>query len=127
MLELRHRPFWIATSLALLALVVWGSLQTSVKTPNVSGLDKVEHLGTYFVLAVWFTGLVQRGSYGWIATGLLALGLAMEAGQFMMHAGRRAEPFDMLANAVGVLLGTLLGAAATGGWAQRVEAWWRAR
>jgi hypothetical protein len=51
----------------------------------------------------------------------------MELGQFAMHAGRQAEPLDMLANAAGVLLGTLLGVRVTRDWAPRVEAWWGAR
>jgi VanZ family protein len=127
MLELRHRPFWIGVSVALVLLVVWGSLQTSMQTPTAGGFDKVEHLGTYLVLAVWFTGLYRRPRYGWIAAALLALGLSMEFAQFAMHAGRQADPYDMLANATGVMLGTLLALRTTGGWAQRIEAWWHSR
>ena len=44
-----------------------------------------------------------------------------------MQAGRFGDPYDLAANTVGVAIGVLLGLVATGGWAQRVEAWLTAR
>jgi VanZ family protein len=123
MLALRYRPFWITASCVLVAIVVWGSLQTSIN-PNVGqGFDKVEHFAAYLFLAVWFTGLYRRPRYAAVATGLLALGFAMEVGQFAMHAGRTGDPYDMAANGAGIVAGVLLAWFATGGWAERVEAW----
>jgi len=88
MLPLRYRAFWIAASLAMVVIVIWGSLQTAFATPPVQGFDKVEHFLTYMFLAVWFTGLFVRPHWWRIVAGLLALGLAMEIGQYLMHAGR---------------------------------------
>lgn len=123
MLALRYRPFWIAASCVLLAVVVWGSLQTTLHPDLGQGFDKVEHFATYLFLAVWFTGLYRRPRYWVVAAGLLALGVAMEAAQFAMQAGRTADPYDMAANGAGVVLGVLVASFATGGWAQRLEAW----
>jgi hypothetical protein len=122
-LALRHRLLWLATSALLLAMVIWGSLQTSVDIPTPGGFDKVEHLGTYAFLSVWFTGMFARGRYWLIAVALLALGLAMEIAQYLMAAGRQADAYDMAANTLGVAAGLLLAVRATGGWAPKVEAW----
>jgi len=123
MLPLRHRGLWLSASAALILLVIWGSLQTDVDLPAPGGFDKVEHLGTYLVLALWFTGLYPRNRYGAVAAALLALGLAMEIGQYVMAAGRIADPYDMVANTLGVGLGLAVALRASGGWTPKVEAW----
>jgi VanZ family protein len=123
MLTLRHRRFWIVASVLLVAAVVVGSLQTAFATGVMRGFDKVEHFGTYMFLAVWFTGLYRRRRYWLVAAGLLALGLSMEIAQFVMQAGRMGDPYDMAANTGGVAAGLLLACVATGGWAERLEAW----
>ena len=123
MLSLRHRWFWLAASAVLVTTVVIGSLQTIFATGGSQGFDKVEHFGTYMFLAVWFTGLYRRPRYWMIAAALLALGLSMEIAQFVMHAGRMGDPYDMAANSGGVVAGLVLACLATGGWAERLEAW----
>ena len=55
--------------------------------------------------------------------GLLALGLTMEVSQFMMQAGRTADPYDMAANTGGIAAGVVLAWFATGGWAEKLETW----
>jgi VanZ family protein len=123
MLSLRHRWFWIGASAVLVATVVAGSLQNMFATGVVHGFDKLEHFGTYMFLAVWFTGLYRRPRYWMIAAGLVALGLSMEIAQFAMQAGRVGDPYDMAANTGGVAAGLALACLATGGWAERLEAW----
>ena len=125
MLQLRHRPFWIAASAVLVLGVVWGSLQTAFGGPAPRGFDKVEHFSTYLFLAVWFTGLFARPRWWAVVVALLVLGASMEAGQLMMHAGRTADVRDMAANTAGIVAGLLLALLLTGGWAQRVESWLR--
>jgi hypothetical protein len=125
MLNLHYRPFWIAASAILVLGVVWGSLQASLGGELPQGFDKVEHFSTYLFLAVWFTGLFARPRWWTVAVVLLALGAAMEAGQYLMQAGRTADVYDMAANTAGVAVGLLLAALLTGGWAQRVESWLR--
>lgn len=123
MLELRLRGLWLTVSVVLVSTVVWGSLQTSVNLPAPGGFDKVEHLGTYGFLTVWFTGLFPRRRDAIVVLALLGLGLSMEIGQYLMGMGRDADPFDMLANTVGVVLGLVIARTVTGGWATRVESW----
>lgn len=121
--ELRYRPMWILTSAALVGAVVWASLQTSLKLSPASGMDKVQHLATYMMLTMWFTGLLPRNRYWLVGAGLLGFGIALELAQFLMHAGRTADPLDMLANACGVFAGLVVARIGTGGWARRFEAW----
>jgi VanZ family protein len=125
MLNLRYRPFWIAASAVLVLAVIWGSLQNKIGGEVPLGFDKVEHFVTYLFLAVWFTGLIARKRWWMVAVTLLLLGAAMEAGQFIMQAGRSADVNDMAANAAGIAAGLLLAALLTGGWAQRIESWLR--
>jgi VanZ family protein len=123
MLQLCRRRLWIALSLVLLAAVLFASLQPNLGPPVPSGFDKIEHLAAYTVLALWFTGLVARGRYWAVAAGLLALGFLIEVLQWRMGLGRSAETLDMLANALGVGLGSTLALLVTGGWAPRLESW----
>ncbi len=123
MIPLRYRRLWLATSVALVAVILYSSLTPDLALPTPGGFDKVEHFVAYCGLAVWFTGLYPRARYIQVATGLLALGLGVEVAQGLMQLGRSAEIFDMAANAAGVGVGMLLALALTGGWAQRVESW----
>jgi VanZ family protein len=123
MLVLRHRVLWIAISVVMVLLVVWGSLEPASKYAPPDGFDKVEHFGSYMLLAVWFTGMVRRARYWTVVTALILLGIAMEAGQYLMHMGRTADPYDVAANAAGVALGTALALAVCGGWLVKVDAW----
>jgi VanZ family protein len=123
MLQLSRRRLWIALSLVLLAAVFFVCLQPGFGPPAPAGFDKIEHLAAYILLALWFTGLVARGRYWLVASGLLALGLLIEVLQWRMNLGRSAETLDMLANALGVGVGIALALLATGGWAPRLESW----
>ena len=123
MLPLRHRRLWIAMSLVLLAAVLFASLQPDFGPAVPANFDKVEHLAAYVLLAVWFTGLVARGRYWAVGAGLMALGLLIEVLQGLMSLGRSAEVSDMLANALGVVVGITIALSSTGGWAPRLESW----
>lgn len=123
MLPLRYRALWILASLALVAIVVWDSLQTVFSGPALQGSDKVQHFSTYLFLTGWFTGLYARPRWWRIVLSLLGLGLAMEIGQYLMHAGRMGDPYDMMANMAGVAAGVVLALLLTGGWAQKIESW----
>jgi VanZ family protein len=127
MLTLRYKPLWIVASVILVLGVAWGSLQTRYGFAVPHGFDKVEHFSSYMFLAVWFTGLVQRPRYWLAMLGLLGLGVTLEFTQWVMHAGRTGDPYDMAANTCGVVAGLALALLLTGGWAQRVEAWLTAR
>ena len=123
MLQLRRRRLWIALSMVLLAAVFYECLHPGLGPDTPAGLDKVEHLAAYVLLALWFTGLVARGRYWVVASGLLALGFLIEVLQWVMNLGRSAEALDMLANTLGVGVGITIALLATGGWAPRLESW----
>ena len=123
MLEFRRPWIWITLSIALVLGVVWGSLQPATGSPMPEGFDKVEHFVTYMTLALWFTGMVRPERY-WVVVGaLLLLGLSMEIGQYLMHVGRMADPYDMAANTAGVALGIVAALRVSGGWIGKVDAW----
>ena len=87
MLRLDHAPAWIAASLLLVALVVWGSLVPGPAAPPVDHFDKFQHAAVYGLLALWFTGLAARRHYVTVAAALIALGVLMEVLQQAMHLG----------------------------------------
>ena len=123
MLEFRRPWIWITLSVVLVLGVVWGSLQPATGSPMPEGFDKVEHFVTYMTLALWFTGMVRPERY-WVVVGaLLLLGLSMEIGQYLMHVGRTADPYDMVANTAGVALGIVAALRVSGGWIGKVDAW----
>jgi len=124
MLPLAHARAWLAASLLLVGGVIYASLATFDLPPApVAWFDKVEHGLVYAFLAVWFTGLVARRHYTWVVLGLAALGLALEFLQHAMQRGRTGDPWDMVANMIGITIGVALGTWLTGGWAPKVERW----
>jgi VanZ family protein len=84
--------------------------------------DKVSHLVGHGALALYFAGLVPRGSWWKIFVLLLLFGISIELAQFYMHAGRNGDPRDVLANGVGAALGLLLALCGLGRWPE-VAAW----
>jgi VanZ family protein len=123
MLPLSHVRAWVAASVLLVAAVVVASLDPSVSLPSVENVDKFAHALAYAVLALWFGGLYPRARYLRVALALCALGLGLEILQHLMGRGRTGDPYDMAANLAGIVIGLLLGAWRTGGWAARLEAW----
>ena len=124
MLPLAHAPAWIAASVLLVAGIVFLSLAPIA--PDLSlptNADKVEHALAYVCLALWFTGIVARRQFWKVALGLFALGMSIEFLQAAMPYGRQGDPWDLLANVVGIAAGMAIGARRTGGWALGVEAW----
>ncbi len=88
--------------------------------------DKWLHLLTFAVLAIWFAGLYQRRAYWRIAIGLLLFGILTEGCQRLVTY-RSAEWYDIVADAVGIVIGLGLAATVTGEWSLRVESWYLRR
>lgn len=88
--------------------------------------DKLLHMGTFTLLAVWFSGQYRRPSYLRVAFALLLFGLLIEICQYLVGY-READWFDMAANTVGIVLGFAVAIAGLGGWSLRVEDWYTAR
>ena len=79
-----------------------------IPAPDVGVSDKLSHLVTYFILAVWFSLLAaNRAILGWTVIGLIAYGILLELLQGMT-VYRYAEWGDVLANASGTMAGILL-------------------
>lgn len=68
--------------------------------------DKVEHFLTYVLLAFGAVQLFATRRALWLAgLGLVALGVGIEFAQGAFTIDRSADPFDALANTLGVLAG----------------------
>ena len=120
MLPLRHPWLWLALGWLLVLTVIVGSLAPSPMLSAITIRDKALHAGSYFLLMVWFAGLYPRGRQAVVALVLLALGIALD----VLQAGTATRTFDLhdiLANALGILLGLILSLALLAGWCQRIE------
>ena len=130
MLPLRHASRWRIAGLALLLLVLAATLMPAIwfwpqrvqLAAWFINADKWLHAFTFAVLAIWFSGQYRPRSYWRIAAGLLAFGVLIEAVQRLVSY-RSAEGLDIVADAVGILVGLLIAAAGVGGWSMRVENW----
>ena len=72
--------------------------------------DKIYHLIAYFLLAVlWFSAFsdkVLRNKIVIIVSGCIAFGIIIEAIQGKLTADRVGDILDIIANIIGVLIGT---------------------
>jgi len=116
------RPLWLALGWSWAATIVWLSLIPSPPTIDFEQSDKLGHLLGYGVLMFWFCQLyASRGSRLAYALGFATLGVALELAQRVLGT-RSYEPFDMLANALGVALGWAAALAVGGRVLARLEA-----
>ena len=128
MLPLRHANRWQVASLFILFVVLAAALMPAFwfwddKSKALlwfRNIDKVLHVATFLVLAVWFSGLYRKNSYWKIAVGLLAFGLIIEVCQRAVGY-RSAEWTDVFADATGIVLGLMIALAGIGGWCLRAE------
>lgn len=104
---LRRARLWLALWSASVAVVVVFSLLPARDIPDAPhGLDKIEHLIAYALLAAGAVQLFARRLALLSACACLALlGIGLEYAQGHMGLGRAMDPRDALANTLGVLLG----------------------
>lgn len=134
MLPLRHLRFWRIAGVVLLCLVLIFALMPAVWFWENRGAapdwfrnsDKLLHVATFLLLAVWFSGQFRRTSYLRVAAGLLLFGLAIEGCQFLV-AYRQADWLDVAADTAGIFAGFAAAFAGLGGWSQRLEDWYLSR
>jgi VanZ family protein len=103
--QLRMRRWWLAAGWLLAAAIVWLSLVPSPPSLDVEEGDKLGHLVGYGLLMFWFGELhaLRRARIAY-AVAWIAMGVALEFIQG--QTGYRSyDPLDMLANAIGVLIG----------------------
>jgi len=104
---------WPRLWLGLWLLAVVGVIVLSLVPPPPLPLeppknfDKLMHVLAYFALAFGAVQLFERGrTLVWVALGLVLLGVLLEWAQgAMVPEVRMADPWDALANTMGVLLG----------------------
>jgi len=122
-LPLRYPRLWVTLAWVFVALALAASLAPG-GAPGMNLLnDKVEHMGGYLLLALWFAGIYPRSRYWLIAAGLFCMGVVVELLQGGMHWGRHRDIYDVYANTAGIALGLALAWSALGGWMLRVENW----
>ena len=104
---LRRRRLWLGLWMAAIAVVVVASLLPAIDLPRVPrGADKLEHFGAYCLLAAAAVQLfATRAALLRAGLGLVALGVALEAAQFLLTSTRMMDGWDALANTLGVLAG----------------------
>ena len=95
----------MAAGWAIAAAIVWLSLTPSPPKMDIDEGDKLGHFAAYGSLMFWFCLLYARECTRLAYAALwIAMGMALEFAQG--ETGYRSfEVFDMLANAIGVLIG----------------------
>jgi len=106
-----------------LALLLWFSLTSLPMMLPVAQGDKLEHVFSYALLA-WYAGALfaTRGTRIAATLGLIVLGIVLEWLQGQTSY-RLTDPYDALANAIGVVFGMALAFTALGDGLQRLDAW----
>ena len=85
-------------------------------------MDKVQHLGAYCVLGVYFGGIVKRRALWGVLFLLMMMGVGLE---FLQAAGghREFDPYDMVFNGLGLAIGKKLCRVGLRGWCRTAERW----
>ncbi|MDV2451028.1 VanZ family protein [Xanthomonas hortorum] len=106
-----HRPWlWVGLWVAAIFVVIAVCLGPPPEFPELpSNSDKAEHFLT-FALLCW--GAVQlfatRRALLFAAFGLVLLGIGIEIAQGALTTNRSADPYDALADTLGILAGLCL-------------------
>lgn len=104
-------------------VIVVLSLLPGSKLPDVQVWDKAEHALAYIALAGWFSGVLLRRHYVFLALGLIVMGILVEIAQGTMALGRTADFEDVIANGIGVVIGVAIATLGLGRWMLWVESW----
>ena len=98
---------WLGAWWAMVLAVIVGSMLPALLLPDVpQGGDKAEHLLGYFLLsAVAVQLFAGRQALLRAGGGLVAMGVLIEIAQGTLTTTRAMDPWDALANTLGVLAG----------------------
>ena len=102
---MKLRALWLAIGWGLVATIVWLSVTPRPPDIGIEHGDKLGHFAAYGATMFWFCQLYPR----WAAriayaAGFIAMGIALEFVQRWLGY-RSFEVLDMVADAVGVVLG----------------------
>lgn len=107
--RLRWHGIWVALGGAIMLFVTWMALvpDPSITLSFTYG-DKLLHASTFCGLTGWW-GNIYRGyrARAWVALGCLAFGVFIELAQWL-DPPRDASGWDVLADAIGILLALVL-------------------
>jgi VanZ family protein len=120
MLPLRLPKAWLVSGVLLILVVCFGSLMPGNLIPIPYRWDKINHLGGYLGLMLWFCGMYPRSKYPMVAAGLLLLGISLEVLQ-RWGGHRTFELLDIAANSMGLIIGWWLAIVVFGGWCLKLE------
>lgn len=126
--RLRWHRGWVALGAAIMAWTLWMALRPDPGiTLAVPEGDKLLHAFTFTCLMGWWGNVyASRRARLVAAVGCLAFGIFIEFAQWL-NPPRDADPFDVLADAVGIGLALLLLRTPLARVLVRVEAWSGAR
>ena len=98
---------WLGAWWGMVLAVIVGSMLPALLLPDVpQGGDKAEHLLGYFLLsAVAVQLFAGRAAVLRAGGGLVAMGVLIEIAQGTLTTTRAMDPWDALANTLGVLAG----------------------
>jgi hypothetical protein len=119
--KLRYSKLWWSIGWAIMAGVIYGSLDRPDTVAPFLISDKLMHFGAYWLMTMWFAGVLQRRRYPWLAVGLVLVGGAIELLQGAMGFGRDADWRDMVANTLGIVTALGVAYAGLGSWLVVIE------
>jgi len=122
--RLRWHRSWVALGAAIMAWTLWMALRPDPGiTLAVPEGDKLLHAFTFTCLMGWWGNVyASRRARAMAALGCLAFGIFIEFAQWL-DPPRDADPFDVLADAVGIGLALLLLRTPLARVLVRVETW----
>ncbi|VAW69301.1 hypothetical protein MNBD_GAMMA09-1636 [hydrothermal vent metagenome] len=106
--KLKYRTIWLAIGYLMVLFVIYSSLTPNPVDIGVTNSDKFLHIIGYFGLMAWFIQIYQQKLVRFfLAIAFICMGVSLE---FLQGMGgvRYFEVNDMIANASGVLLASLL-------------------
>ena len=102
----RHPGFWLALWWLAVLIVVRFCMAPPSALPDLpDNSDKLEHALAFFMLSASAVQLYAARGLRIAVVGLLLLGVGIEVAQATLTVDRSGDPFDVLADAVGIGLG----------------------
>lgn len=127
MRKLNFPRLWAAVSVLLMAFTLWMFLKPIdddelVRLFSFANGDKLLHVLAFCGIVGWFASLLERKRWGSLLLCALLYGVLVEIAQWLMPFGRNADPFDVVADAAGMVLGLLAARSFGARWLDFIDA-----